>query len=341
MSAAGSEVSVDEEIARVEGGTPHVVILGAGASRAACPRGDATGKPLPVMNDFVELLDLAQDFPQLVGRNFEEVYSELALDPNLADVCRRLETRVHEYFSSLELPQQPNIYDHLVLSLRPKDVIATFNWDPFLVQAVRRCYRRGNEPPQLVFLHGNVMAGHCMAHKRIGPPDMVCSVCGNPFTPSKLLYPVAKKDYASDPLIAEAWRFLEASLKRAFMVTIFGYGAPRSDAEAVDLLKRAWGNREDRQFEEIEMIDIRPEDELAATWDAFIHTHHYSVHADFYDSFIANHPRRTGEAYLHQFLEAKWINLNPVPRDLQGRDLWDWYRPLREAEARAAKAVDG
>lgn len=32
---------------------PHVVLLGAGASRAAFPSGEETGKHLPLMNDFV------------------------------------------------------------------------------------------------------------------------------------------------------------------------------------------------------------------------------------------------------------------------------------------------
>ena len=40
-----------------------------------------------------------------------------------------------DYFSSLALPEHPSIYDYLVLGLRPKDVIATFNWDPFLMLA--------------------------------------------------------------------------------------------------------------------------------------------------------------------------------------------------------------
>ena len=45
---------------------------------------------------------------------------------------REIETRVDEYFADLELPGHPTIYDRLVLSLREKDLIATFNWDPFL-----------------------------------------------------------------------------------------------------------------------------------------------------------------------------------------------------------------
>jgi hypothetical protein len=41
VSVAGSEVSVEDEIAQVNYKGPRVVILGAGASVAACPRGDA------------------------------------------------------------------------------------------------------------------------------------------------------------------------------------------------------------------------------------------------------------------------------------------------------------
>ena len=38
--------------------SPHVVILGAGASRAACPDGDKNGEILPLMDDFIEVLEL-------------------------------------------------------------------------------------------------------------------------------------------------------------------------------------------------------------------------------------------------------------------------------------------
>jgi hypothetical protein len=37
---------------------PHVVILGAGASRAGFPRGDRDGKLLPVMGDLAEIVGL-------------------------------------------------------------------------------------------------------------------------------------------------------------------------------------------------------------------------------------------------------------------------------------------
>ena len=39
-------------------GGPHVVLLGAGASRAVCPDGDKHGRRLPLMNDLVEAVGL-------------------------------------------------------------------------------------------------------------------------------------------------------------------------------------------------------------------------------------------------------------------------------------------
>src|ERR1044071_19839 len=37
---------------------PHVIILGAGASVAACPSGDASGRRLPVMRNLVQIIGL-------------------------------------------------------------------------------------------------------------------------------------------------------------------------------------------------------------------------------------------------------------------------------------------
>ena len=51
------------------------------------------------------------------------------------------------------------------------------------------------------------------------------------------------------------------------MFCIFGYSAPTSDAEAVAMLKKAWGNVDDRKMEEIELIDIREEDAVIDSWN--------------------------------------------------------------------------
>lgn len=67
------------------------------------------------------------------------------------------------------------------------------------------------------------------------------------------------------------------------MVTIFGYSAPKSDVEAIAMLKKAWGAVEDRKFEEIEIVDLCDEDEVIKSWDDFIYTNHYS-----YQTFLQN-----------------------------------------------------
>lgn len=113
---------------------PHVVLLGAGASYAAFPNGDRNGRKLPLLRDFVDVIDLriymkeARIQPPL--DDFEAIYSNIALNPELCEVRERIDQTVYEYFECLELPDEPTLYDHLVLSLRAKDVVATFNWDP-------------------------------------------------------------------------------------------------------------------------------------------------------------------------------------------------------------------
>ena len=140
-----------------------------------------------------------------------------------------------------------------VLSLRPKDVIATFK--------------------QLLFLHGNVLAAYCERDGIHGQRGAKCSKCGQPLAPGKLLYPVGQKNNESDPAIRSDWETVKYAFKNAFMVTFFGYSAPKSDVGALELLQEAWGDWRQRHLEQVEMIDIKPEDELFETWRPFVHTH--------------------------------------------------------------------
>lgn len=45
-------VTVEQEVSTVRMQKPHVVVLGAGASRATCPDGDKNGRKIPLMRDF-------------------------------------------------------------------------------------------------------------------------------------------------------------------------------------------------------------------------------------------------------------------------------------------------
>ena len=122
------------------------------------------------------------------------------------------------------------------------------------------------------------------------------------------------------------------------MITIFGYSAPQSDVEAIELMKGAWGDKYKRDIEQIEIIDLKGEEELRETWQAFIHTHHYDVTNDFYKSSIGLFPRRTCEAEWNYSMPEKleFYPQNPIPRNLGFEELWDWYLPLIKAENKKA-----
>lgn len=329
-----SEVSINQGVSNVTMGRPHVVVLGAGASRAVCPNGDKNTKILPLMRDFTEIIGLKPVLTEWgikADQNFEEIFSDLyeKVEPKKIVQVQKL---VENYFDKLELPDNPTIYDHLILSLRNKDIIATFNWDPLLMQAYLRNGQAGLNLPKLAFLHGNIRIGYCEKDKISGLSGNRCRKCGRIYKTVPLLYPIKQKKYAEDLFIANEWKLLKWGFENAFMITIFGYSGPKTDQEAIKAMSEAWGDKYQRDMEQTTFITTQSEDEVCENWKPFIHTHHYEVNADFYHSWIANHPRRTGEAYLNQYLEAKFISQNPIPRNLDFPALWSWYEQFKTAE---------
>lgn len=327
----------EKEITDISMGRPHVVILGAGASLAACANGDACGNYLPLMNNLIDVLDLKPILKKynvnFSSNNFEEIYGNLYEDDKNKELVTVIEDRVWRYFSRLSLPSYPTIYDYLVLSLRNKDIIATFNWDPFLYTAWGRNYKVASLP-HIVHLHGTVAMGYCQKDKVKGSIHGRCSKCGEKYTPSKLLFPIKKKNYTDKDFINSEWATLKECLKYAYMLTIFGYGAPTSDVEAITLMKEAWGPVEKRNLEEVEIIDTKPEAALEETWKDFKHTHHGHIIDSFYRSYIAQYPRRTCEALWSSCIDCNPYNDNNIPRDLSFEELYKWYEPLLKAEAK-------
>lgn len=267
------------------------------------------------------------------GENFEALYSRLVSNGANAELVAELEDEVVKYFTELRLPSEPTTYDHLLLSLRSKDLVASFNWDPFLIQAIRRC-RRIAPPPLCLHLHGNVAIGYCARHETtsIGDRGNTCRQCGEPFLDSRLLYPVAQKDYTADPLISRSWQLVQSALKNCFLLTIFGYGAPATDVEAVSLMEQGWGDANNRNMEETEIIDIRAEGDLRLTWAPFIHSHHYQTHTTFYNSTPAVFPRRSVEMMFRQLVDAEFVDTFPIPPKANWTDLCSWVLPLIDQE---------
>ena len=216
---------------------PHVVILGAGATKAAI------GNDMPLMEDLPKILgtdwkELLQEAQPPQG-NFEDTFSWIRKNGNFELQLSKIERLIENYFQVLKLPDHPTIYDYLVLGLRRKDVIATFNWDPFLMQAYRRNSNVA-ELPDIRFLHGSVAFATCTEHDVLGTPLEKCPECNCTLGRGRLIFPDEDKNYAKDSIISRDWIAVTEKLQKAFHLTIFGYSGPATDWNARKLLLDAW-----------------------------------------------------------------------------------------------------
>lgn len=315
---------------------PHVVILGAGASRACCLNGDKNGKVLPVMNDFYELVDLNHLIKKIpispVPTNLEDIYSTF-YNLDMQDELSSLEAIIQDYFRDIQIPNTITIYDKLILSLRKKDVIITFNWDPLLCQAFQRLRLICDQLPTLIFLHGNIdvaidiVGRKCKFTSDLKGDDFLS------FEPSRLLYPIKQKNYTTDGFIKEQWAQAAWYLERAYMVTIFGYSAPLTDIEARKILLKAWQANTSKVFAEFEFIDISPRETIEKLWDEFTISHHYSVIDKFERSYLCNHPRRTCEAFAFATLQQQPWSEDNLPNFRSFKDISAWLKPYITEES--------
>ncbi len=275
------------------------------------------------MKDLIEQIGLSpiikKALKEFKSDDFEEVYCQISeLDDE--ELLRNIEGTIDAYFSKLKLPQEITLYDQLVLSLRGKDIIATFNWDPLLFLALQRNHLKG-DMPKAAFLHGNVAIGCCHEDYLLAVRGAKCPKCGNPLCDTKLLYPIREKDYSQDHFIRNEWKKLERRIEHAFIVTIFGYSAPSADVDAIKLMEMAWSKNNAKNYGQIEIIDIENEDLVRRKWDPFIVDTHYDVRRDFQDSFIARYPRRSCEAMWAQVMECKYLEERALPRNPSWKEL--------------------
>ena len=264
--------------------------------------------------------------------NFEKFYSSICeTKPKLAS---EIEVKIYSYFSSLKIPDELTLYDYLILFLREKDCIASFNWDPILNQALKRnllfLYNYGLQPPNIIYLHGNTAIGHCPNKCTMGHIENRCSKCNTKYVKSQLLYPVSKKNYSINSFVENQWKRVINKLKRAYLLTVFGYSAPSSDQEAMKLFKEGWGDWQKRQFEEIEFINTDNQDIYIESWKDFIHTYHYQYKSDFFDSILAKYPRRSCECLFKQLMECRFLQKNMIPKS---KAIYDFLNPLMCKEA--------
>jgi hypothetical protein len=235
----------------------------------------------------------------------------------------------------LQLPDEATLYDYLILSLREKDLIATFNWDPFLAQAYRRNLKVA-KLPEILFLHGNVEIGTCLAHQKKGWLMQKCPECGKPLEPSRLLYPVRQKNYNDDAFIKNEWDILRVYLKHAYFITIFGYSAPVTDVEAKRLMLDEWRENQIRWLAQIEIIDVKPRHQLETSWKDFLITRdyrrNYSITTDLFDTQAFRYARRSCDALGMATLQQEPFSENPLPLTSELKELQEWVKPLVEEE---------
>lgn len=315
---------------------PHVVILGAGASLAAFPNGDLNGRRLPLMCNLVEVVGL-EPLLRVHGitnsfADFESLYDDLATSKRSPELLKQLEDQIRNYFQAMRLPPEATLYDLLILSLRDKDLIATFNWDPFLAQAFRR-NRQLRRLPKMAFLHGNVEVGSCHEHRRSGFTTQRCPECLKYFEPSPLFFPIKQKDYSSDRFIKSEWERLREFLSRAYYITIFGYSAPTTDVDAKALMLETWKKNPTRDLAEIDIVDIRPRKEMEAAWGEFFVRQHYAIYDDILRTCAFRHVRRSCDAFAMATLQNDPWHENPFPNTHDLEQLHAWLQPLLQEEA--------
>jgi hypothetical protein len=143
-----------------------------------------------------------------------------------------------------------------------------------------------------------------------------CQKCGEALQPTKLLYPVKHKDYNTDPFIANEWNRLKWFLDRAYMLTVFGYGAPSTDVEAVDLMSNAWKNNPRFELGQVNIVDIRPQRQLEKTWEPFFcrNAGTTMAHDNFRGTWLFRYPRRSCEALAFATLQMAPWKTNRLPR---------------------------
>ena len=265
------------------------------------------------------------------GSDFEMVYQALVAEPSKKPVAEEVQQAIRSYFAEIQIPTGTTLYDELLLSLRPTDVIATFNWDPLLAQA----YKRNRELvllPRILFLHGNVELGACIEHQQKGFLEHSCPTCHQALAPQKLLYPIAEEEYELDPLIANEWIEFRDTIEEAYLITIVGYAAPQSDVAARTAMLETWRSNPSRDFGEIMIVDIKSRSEVQTSWGEFFVRDHYGISEHLRRTWLFNHPRRSCDHFAMATLQQRPCTNQPLPEFSELADLQEYARKLMEEE---------
>jgi hypothetical protein len=313
-------------------GFKHLVILGAGSTIATIPppRGDKNGMCAYTLNNFLSDPFFA-DFLSTLDRiyrnlNVEELCEKMYSEDEV--LYHKFEALIRKKYSLLELPDSFSILERLIMSLNADDAILSFNWDDLIIQAYNRAqeYIPSVLLPKIGFPHGNAQA--CYNKNRYGSKR-------NPnnqnLFDSPLNMPINELTYKDDLFIKSQWKLLDFYIRNCQMITFFGYRGPVSDKDdlnhMVDILKK------NQICGKIEIIDKTKEEafEVAKNLQSLVRITESKADCcgDFYESRIAQYPRRTLKSLDN-------YNYHPtiVPK-MNRRDFLNKIRTLIEEEQTA------
>jgi hypothetical protein len=119
-----------------------------------------------------------------------------------------------------------------------------------------------------------------------------------------LLYPVKNKNYQKDEFISEQWKILDDYISKAALITIYGYSAPKTDIEAINIIKKAFARLgTPRYFDIVEIIE-HPKFDTKNISEAWLDLSemargHLKLRRSVFDSYMFKNPRRSLE-FLHK-----------------------------------------
>ena len=148
------------------------------------------------------------------------------------------------------------------------------------------------------------------------------------------MYPVRHKNYSQDIFIKDQWNAFDDYIRRAGIMTIWGYSAPDSDEDAKKRMLKAF-SKAFRKLDQIEIIDIASKDSLTKKWRLFIEetNFHLNIYESLKDSIIAEFPRRSLEGYTKRYIDGWWGKSNLRLKECDSfDDLKKLFAPLMKDE---------
>jgi hypothetical protein len=93
-----------------------------------------------------------------------------------------------------------------------------------------------------------------------------------------------------------------------------------------------WAENGARDLAQIDLIDVKRRKEVKRNWQEFIVRDNYAIGNNFFDTYLATHPRRSCDAFAMATLQQSPWKDNNFPKGISLNELQDWVMPLVEEE---------